>query len=170
MKNAETKTRQFFDIPEIKINTTKYQFHSKICPHCNKKSTSKFLENVTHSVQYGVKIKRLILNLNVYHCFPYKRLIKLTFPTKVKNTLLSLKDMINTGQEADEKTKLNSYLEYICIVEKGFEEGQIHFSFDNTKSEKRKIKRSKTFNFLKRLSRYENVPIFSTEKNFFFLY
>ena len=293
IKTDEIKIRQVFDIPEIKINVTEYQAHSKTCPHCNKKSTSKFPENVTHSTQYGANIKGLILNLNVYHCLPYKRLTELlndvfnlklsegtifntlkkahsalekvenffknqlakaeiahadetgtkvngfnrwihsfsndkftvltshknrgkkaiveagilpnfhgilthdcwyaydcfdvthaiccahllrelnyleentelTFPTKVKNTLLNLKDMIEKGQKIDEKTELNSYLEYICIVEKGFEEERIHFSFNNTKSEKGKTKRSKAFNLLKRLSRYEDVLTFFTEKN-----
>lgn len=44
---------------------------------------------------------------------------KLTFPIKIKNTLLSLKNMIDCRQEIDEKTELKSYLNYVCIVKKG---------------------------------------------------
>ena len=51
---------------------------------------------------------------------------ELSFPTKVKNTLLSLKDMIDAGKEIDEKAELNAYLEYVCAVEKGYEEEKRH--------------------------------------------
>lgn len=293
IKTDEIKTRQVFDIPEIKINVTEYQAHLKICPHCRKKSISQFPENVTHSAQYGPNIKGLILNLNVYHCLPYRRITELlidvfnlkisegtiantlikahsalektdnffkeqlakakiahadetgtkvnginrwihsfsndkftvltshrsrgkkaiieagilpnfhgilthdcwyaydsfdithaiccahllrelnyleektelSFPTKVKNTLLSLKDMIDAGKEIDEKAELNAYLEYVCAVEKGYEEEKRHFPFDNTKSGKGRVKRSKAFNLLERLSRYEDVLTFFTERN-----
>ena len=77
IKTDEIKTRQVFDIPEIKINVTEYQAHLKICPHCRKKSISQFPENVTHSAQYGPNIKGLILKLNVYHCLPYRRITEL---------------------------------------------------------------------------------------------
>ena len=40
VKAEEVKSRQVFDIPEIKINVTEYQVHLKTCPHCNKKSIS----------------------------------------------------------------------------------------------------------------------------------
>lgn len=70
----EIKTRQVFDIPEIKILATEYRVHSKICPHCAKKSASQFPENITHQTQYGENIKALITNLNVYQALPYKRI------------------------------------------------------------------------------------------------
>lgn len=66
VKIDEIKTRQVFDIPEIKINVTEYQGHLKTCPHCKKSSISEFPKNVTHNTQYGANIKGLILNLNVY--------------------------------------------------------------------------------------------------------
>ena len=205
VKVEEVKTRQVFDIPEIKINVTEYQAHLKTCPHCNKKSISKFPENVTHNAQYGANIKGLILNLNVYHCLPYKRLTELLidvfnlkisegtiyntlktahtklekvenffkeqlaksevayadetgikvngfrrwihllrefnfleentelkFPTKVKDILITLKDMIDSGAEIDEKTELDFYLKYMFAVEQGYLEERIHYPFDNT--------------------------------------
>ena len=73
--------------------------------------------------------------------------------------------MIDAGKEIDEKAELNAYLEYVCAVEKGYEEEKRHFPFDNTKSGKGRVKRSKAFNLLERLSRYEDVLTFFTERN-----
>ena len=293
VKVEEVKTRQVFDIPEIKINVTEYQAHLKTCPHCNKKSISEFPENVTHNAQYGANIKGLILNLNVYHCLPYKRLTELLidvfnlkisegtiyntlktahtklekvenffkeqlaksevahadetgtkvngfrrwihsfsndkltvltshknrgkkaiveagilpnfhgilshdcwyaydcfnvihalcnahllrelnfleentelkFPTKVKDILITLKDMIDSGVEIDEKTELDSYLKYMFAVEQGYLEERIHYPLDNTQVGKGKKKRSKAFNLLKRLSRHADVLTFFLERD-----
>ena len=213
------KTRQIFDIPEIKINVTEYQVYLKTYPHCNKKSISEFPENITHNAQYGANIKGLILNLNVYHCFPYKRLTELLidvfnlkiyntlktahtklekvenffkeqyvthalcnahllreinfleentelkFSTKVKDILITLKNMIDSGVEIDEKTELYFYLKYIFAVEQGYVEERIHYPFDNTQVGRGKKKRSKAFNLLKRLSRYEDVLTFFLERD-----
>ena len=293
IKTDEIKTHQVFDIPEIKINVTEYQAHLKICPHCRKKSISQFPENVTHSAQYGPNIKGLILNLNVYHCLPYRRITELLidvfnlkisegtiantlikahsalektenffkeqlakakiahadetgtkvnginrwihsfsndkltvltshknrgkkaiveagilpnfhgilshdcwyaydcfnvthalcnahllrelnfleentelkFPTKVKDILITLKDMIDSETEINEKTELDFYLKYIFVVEQGYVEERIHYPFDNTQVGKGKKKRSKAFNLLKRLSRYEDVLTFFLERD-----
>lgn len=101
VKVEEVKTRQVFDIPEIKINVTEYQAHLKTCPHCNKKSISEFPENVTHNAQYGANIKGLILNLNVYHCLPYKRLTELLID--VFNLKISEGTIYNTLKTAHTK-------------------------------------------------------------------
>lgn len=77
IKANAIKSRQVFDIPEIKINVTEFRAHSKTCPHCNAKTTSEFPKNVTQSTQYGSNIKSLILNLNIYQSLPYKRLQEL---------------------------------------------------------------------------------------------
>jgi len=77
VKSNEIKSRQVFDIPEIKINVTEFRAHSKTCPHCNAKTTSEFPKNITHTTQYGPNIKGLILNLNIYQSLPYKRLQEL---------------------------------------------------------------------------------------------
>lgn len=77
IKANAIKSRQVFDIPEIKINVTEFRAHSKTCPHCSAKTTSEFPKNVTQSTQYGSNIKSLILNLNIYQSLPYKRLQEL---------------------------------------------------------------------------------------------
>ena len=100
-KIEEIKTRQVFDIPEIKINVTEYQAHLKTCPHCKKKSISEFPKNVTNNAQYGANIKGLILNLNVYHCLPYKRLTELL--NDVFNLKISEGTIYNTLKKAHTK-------------------------------------------------------------------
>lgn len=98
VKTDEVKTRQVFDIPEIKINVTEYQAHMKTCPHCRKKSVSEFPENVTHNTQYGPNIKGLILNLNIYHCLPYNKLEELL--NDVFNLKISQGTIFNTLKKA----------------------------------------------------------------------
>ena len=90
---------------------------------------------------------------------------KLKFPTKVKNILFKLKDIINSKEQLDEKSELDFYLKYVFAVENGFAEERLHFPFDNNAEGKGRKKRSKAFNLLKRLSRYENVLAFFLEKN-----
>lgn len=97
------KTRQVFDIPEIEILATEYRVHSKTCPHCNKKSQSKFPENVTHEAQYGKNIKSLITNLNVYQAIPYKRIKELL--SQIFNVELSEGTIFNTLKKAYENLK-----------------------------------------------------------------
>ena len=77
IKSNAVKSRQVFDIPEIKINITEFRAHSKVCPHCKANTTSEFPKDITHSTQYGPNIKGLILNLNIYQSLPYKRLQEL---------------------------------------------------------------------------------------------
>ena len=94
IKANAIKSRQVFDIPEIKINVTEFRAHSKICPHCNAKTTSEFPKNVSHSAQYGANIRALILNLNIYQSLPYKRLQELL--NDVFNLKLSQGTIYNT--------------------------------------------------------------------------
>lgn len=94
----EVKTRQVFDIPEIRILATEYRVHSKTCPHCAKKSISQFPENVTHQTQYGENIKALITNLNIYQALPYKRIKELL--SQIFNLDLSEGTIYNTLKKA----------------------------------------------------------------------
>jgi len=95
---GEIKTRQVFDIPKIQITVTEYQIEEKICPHCHKKSISKFPKNVTHSAQYGPNIKGLILNLSNYYALPYNKLEELL--DDVFNLKISQGTIFNTLKKA----------------------------------------------------------------------
>ena len=66
--------RQVFDLPPMKIEVTEHQAQRKICPHCNKSNLASFPNNVTEEVQYGKKIKSLMVYFSIYQMIPYKRL------------------------------------------------------------------------------------------------
>ena len=64
VKVEEVKTRQVFDIPEIKINVTEYQAHLKTCPHCNKKTLFLIYLNLIYSNLNMITVqKKHILHL-----------------------------------------------------------------------------------------------------------
>lgn len=90
---------------------------------------------------------------------------ELKFPTKIKNILFKLKDIVDSEEKLDEKSELDFYLKYVFAVENGFAEERLHFPFDNNAEGKGRKKRGKAFNLLKRLSRYEDVLSFFLEKN-----
>ena len=43
---------------------------------------------------------------------------ELKFPTKVKNILFKLKDIVGSKEQLDEKSELDFYLKYVFAVEK----------------------------------------------------
>jgi transposase len=75
LSNVESsvKTRQVFDIPKIEVKVTEYKVHEKVCPICGKVHKAEFPANVTQPVQYGEKMKALIVYLKDYQFLPLKR-------------------------------------------------------------------------------------------------
>ncbi|WP_373213772.1 IS66 family transposase [Fusobacterium mortiferum] len=98
IKIENTKVRQVFDIPEIKILVTEYRSQVKICPHCREKAIAKSPSNVTSSTQYGANIKTLITNLNIYHALPYNKIQELL--KDIFNLDLSQGTIANTLKKA----------------------------------------------------------------------
>jgi len=82
---------------------------------------------------------------------------------KIKETIFKLKRIIETNKEIDEAKELSLCLEYINTVEQAIREKKMYYIFDPTTEGK--PKRSKAYNLLKRLSRYEDVLKFFTERN-----
>ena len=72
-EEGEIKSRQIFDIPEIKINVTEHQIITKVCGNCGEKNKSKFPEGLVQQAQYGDKLKALVVYLQNYHMLPFKR-------------------------------------------------------------------------------------------------
>lgn len=87
----------------------------------------------------------------------------LKFPKEIKEILLKLKTTLETEETVDKKKELSLTLEYILAVERGFLEEKCLYQFDPTTGGK--PKRSKAYNLLKRLSRYDDVLTFFIEKN-----
>ena len=117
----DIKKRQVYDIPPIEIKILEHQSEVKICNcgHCN----DAFPSWVNHYVQYGPRIKSMIVYLQDYQLLPYERtqeLIKDFF-----NHTLSTGTLYNIGQSAFKKLstfkdRLKELLTYYKIV--GFDE------------------------------------------------
>ncbi len=52
--NFSYKTRQVFDIPEIKIHVTEHHVINKTCSNCGKENQVDFPEGLVQEAQYGV--------------------------------------------------------------------------------------------------------------------
>jgi len=86
--------RQVFDIGELKMKVTEYQSLIKQCPECNKLLKGEFPESVKAPVQYGSKVRVVILDLNTQHFLSYQR-IQIFFKDWFKQSISG--GLINTG-------------------------------------------------------------------------
>lgn len=91
---GNTKSRQVFELPKIKIKVTEYVIHEKICPGCGKVHNTKFPPEVTQPTQYGENMNALMNYLTGYQLLPLKRAIE------------TIEDII--GQNVSEGTIVNS--------------------------------------------------------------
>lgn len=71
----DTKIRQSYDIPPLKIQVTEHQSEVKVC-RCGCRNTN-FPEGLRHYVQYGPRIKGLLVYLQNYQLLPYSRTAEL---------------------------------------------------------------------------------------------
>jgi transposase len=78
-KDGEVKSRQFFDIPGIKIYVTEHRIVTKRCSSCGKKNKTFFLEGLVQEAQYGNNIKSLGVYFQNYHMIPYGRCVELLY-------------------------------------------------------------------------------------------
>jgi len=91
---GKTKSRQVFDIPEVKISVSEYVIHEKVCPKCGKFNMTEFPAEVKFSTQYGEGINTLMNYLTCYQLLPLNRAVE------------TIKDI--TGQHISEATLVNS--------------------------------------------------------------
>ena len=70
-------SKQLFDIPNINIEVTEFQLHSKTCPCCNSINKSEYPSNLNAATQYGDNIKTFIAYLSTYQMLPYDRISEL---------------------------------------------------------------------------------------------
>jgi len=71
------RTRQEYELPEIKPIVTEYITHEKICPRCGKVHKSEFPSNISQPTQYGVNMKALMVYLTDYQLIPLKRAVEM---------------------------------------------------------------------------------------------
>ena len=65
--------RQFFDLPEPKLEVTEHQSEIKTCA-CGCLNRGAFPPEVTAPVQYGLRVKSVAVYLKEYQLLPFERL------------------------------------------------------------------------------------------------
>jgi len=71
------RSRQVIDLPPLKLEVTEHQVELKECPHCKCQNEAAFPAEAKTSVQYGSRIKSLLVYLNQYQLLPYERTVQL---------------------------------------------------------------------------------------------
>jgi transposase len=75
--SSETKRRQVWDLPALKLVVTEHQTPICTCPACGKRNCSAFPEAVAQPVQYGPGVKSLTTYLMHFQLLPYERVVTL---------------------------------------------------------------------------------------------
>jgi len=71
------RSRQVIDLPPLKLEVTEHQVELKLCPDCGCQNEATFPAEAKTSVQYGSRIKSLLVYLNQYQLLPYERTAQL---------------------------------------------------------------------------------------------
>jgi len=74
---SDHRSRQVIDLPPQKLEVTEHQVECKECPHCKFQNEGTFPTEAKTSVQYGSRIKSLLVYLNQYQLLPYERTVQL---------------------------------------------------------------------------------------------
>ena len=65
------------DLPPLKLEVIEHQVEHKVCPDCGCENEAAFPAEAKTSVQYGSRIKSLVVYLNQYQLVPYERTVQL---------------------------------------------------------------------------------------------
>lgn len=74
---VDYRRRQVFDIPPIETEITEHRSEVKRCSCCGELNEGEFPADVTHSAQYGPRLKAIGLYLKNYALLPYERAAEL---------------------------------------------------------------------------------------------
>jgi len=77
VESSKVEKRQVYDFPEIKIEITEHQLHTKQCENCQTINKPEFPDNVNAPTQYGNRIKAFVSYSSTYQMLPYGRIAEL---------------------------------------------------------------------------------------------
>lgn len=100
-KEIDCEARQVFDIPLLKINITEHRVHKKCCNRCGFITAGVFPPEAYQAVQYGARIKSLMVYMSQYQLLPYTRLKE--FFIDLFGQSISEGTLANTNQEMHNK-------------------------------------------------------------------
>ncbi len=67
-------SRQVFELPQPKLETTEYRGEIKICPKCGLSNSASFPENINSPAQYGTRFRGLLAYLHNQQLIPPNRI------------------------------------------------------------------------------------------------
>jgi len=73
LEDKDYERRQTFDIPPVRLYSTEDRAEIKLCSKCGHINTADFPEDVTQSVQYGLRLRAFAVYLHDYQLIPYDR-------------------------------------------------------------------------------------------------
>lgn len=73
----EHEHRQVLDLPPLKLEATEHRAEIKQCPHCGHQNKGAFPQKVQGPVQYGPRMRSVMVYLSTYQFIPYGRLQEL---------------------------------------------------------------------------------------------
>lgn len=97
----QIKKRQVFDIPPVVIEVVEHQAEVKRCTNCGTINEAIFPEDVRYPVQYGERIKSLIVYFTNYQLIPYERTREIF--SDLFNHDIATGTLYNVNQECYEK-------------------------------------------------------------------
>ena len=102
--------RQVFDLPALRLLVTEHRAQSRRCP-CGATTVASFPEEAGEAVQYGARVRALMVYLRDYQLLPFDRIAQLfcdlfaasVCPATLKNTLTQAARLLKPVQEAIKK-------------------------------------------------------------------
>ncbi len=102
---AAVSARQVYDIPPIALTVTEHQAQVKTCPHCQTENQAVFPSFVTNVVQYGARLKSMMVYLMEGQLLPSARTCEIL--SDVVGANISEGTLFNTRSQCFEQLAAN---------------------------------------------------------------
>ena len=116
---TELQKRQVFELPPLKLAVIEHQAEFKPCPRCGQVNRGEFPSGVSQPVQYGARVKGLLVYLNQEQLIPYQRTTSLF--ADLFGQPMSQGTLLNANQEcfeqlAGRETRIKQEIQQAAVV------------------------------------------------------